>query len=360
MVFAPLCAAAALAHVSLMEEPASPLPTLDIDPKGISISGLSSGADFAAQFQVAFSRTIMGCGIFAGQPFHCAVQRFLGEPSVPPSADVPFCDGCPANRTVVYDHCKVTPDYVNVSVLAAAARRYSRQGHIDDVAHLRRARIYTFCGTRDTGHFGATEKARDFFLQFVNASQVATSFDVDAGHCWPQSKGIAPCGGPLPDQNCGYDGPAALLTHLYGTLAPPAASIVHSSLLTFDQTPFDGEERLGRLNDRGLVYVPEACVTQRCRLHVSMHGCGIPFALTRMLAASLSFNKIAERNKLVVLWPQKALELLKPHATWNERQGCWDAYGQTGRDYDLRDATQMRAVRRMIEAISGLNMTGLI
>lgn len=47
-----LLAAVILQSVAL--NPA-PLPSLRIDPQGISISGLSSGADFAAQFQVILS-----------------------------------------------------------------------------------------------------------------------------------------------------------------------------------------------------------------------------------------------------------------------------------------------------------------
>ena len=106
----------------------APLPTLDIAPSGISISGLSSGADFVVQFQVAFSATVKGVGVFAGQPYHCAVTMFEGEPlvspcfgthhwsnaSTPPSGctaekpspDVPYCYNCPpGGRTLLYDHC---------------------------------------------------------------------------------------------------------------------------------------------------------------------------------------------------------------------------------------------------------------
>ena len=51
------------------------------------------------------------------------------------------------------------------------------EGKIDDVAHLRRLRSYTYCGTNDgngkgTGHFGATVKARDFFLEFAPPANV--------------------------------------------------------------------------------------------------------------------------------------------------------------------------------------------
>jgi poly(3-hydroxybutyrate) depolymerase len=77
---------------------AFPLP---IDPTGISISGISSGGDMAAQFQVAFSSVVAGSGIFAGQSYHCAVQYFPGEPlSNKSNPSVPYCDGCPENTTV--------------------------------------------------------------------------------------------------------------------------------------------------------------------------------------------------------------------------------------------------------------------
>ena len=57
----------------------SPLPKLDIAKNGVSISGLSSGADFVVQFQVAFSEVVNGLGVFAGQPYHCAVHMFEGD-----------------------------------------------------------------------------------------------------------------------------------------------------------------------------------------------------------------------------------------------------------------------------------------
>merc|ERR1712087_77198 len=97
--------------------------------------------------------------------------------------------------------------------------------------------------------------------------------------------------------------------------------------------------------------------TRRCKLHVSLHGCGTPFAFMDLLATTLSFNKLAETNNIVVLWPQKAAEVLAPGATWDERQGCWDGYGQTGPEYDTQIGAQMQAVRKMIEALAGINMT---
>jgi poly(3-hydroxybutyrate) depolymerase len=46
---------------------AAALPRLAIDPAKISISGLSSGADFTVQQLVAYSSLYCGAGVFAGQ-----------------------------------------------------------------------------------------------------------------------------------------------------------------------------------------------------------------------------------------------------------------------------------------------------
>ena len=47
--------------------PALALPPLHIDPAGITISGISSGADFVVNLHVAHSSIISGVGVFAGQ-----------------------------------------------------------------------------------------------------------------------------------------------------------------------------------------------------------------------------------------------------------------------------------------------------
>ena len=48
------------------------LPAYDADLTQTSVSGLSSGGFMAAQFEVAFSKSLVGAGIVAGGPFYCA------------------------------------------------------------------------------------------------------------------------------------------------------------------------------------------------------------------------------------------------------------------------------------------------
>lgn len=52
---------------------AATLPSYNVDPKSVSVSGLSSGGYMAAQLGVAYSGTFQtGFGVFAGGPFDCA------------------------------------------------------------------------------------------------------------------------------------------------------------------------------------------------------------------------------------------------------------------------------------------------
>merc|ERR1712232_268830 len=179
-----------------------------------------------------------GVGVFAGQPWHCAVTRFANEPTYPFSYQNEtcndYCEGCPQHQTVQCNHCKHTPELVNASILAAAARRYAAAGRIDDISYLRRMKSYMYCGTKDIGHLGATEKTRDFFLQFAPTENVLYNFSIGSGHCWPEDYGIKKCGnewdrGLWAVENCAYDGPGALLQHVYGKLRPRAEKLVPSS-----------------------------------------------------------------------------------------------------------------------------------
>src|SRR3954469_22660665 len=55
--------------------PVEPLAAFaKLDPAGITVSGISSGAFFAHQFHIAFSSLVNGAGIVAGGPFGCAAQ----------------------------------------------------------------------------------------------------------------------------------------------------------------------------------------------------------------------------------------------------------------------------------------------
>ena len=69
-------------------------------------------------------------------------------------------------------------------------------------------------------------------------------------------------------------------------------------------------------------------------------------------AHTLSFNRWAESNNIVVLWPH-----MGAHGNTSQgRKGCWDGYGSSGLTYDTKSGAQMDAVRKMIERVSGARM----
>src|SRR5580698_10544698 len=61
---------------------AAPLRGYGADATQTSVSGLSSGAFMAAQFDVAWSKHLVGAGIVAGGAFYCAGLFPMVDPSV--------------------------------------------------------------------------------------------------------------------------------------------------------------------------------------------------------------------------------------------------------------------------------------
>ena len=59
------------------------LPVLGIEIDQTSVSGISSGAFMAGQFQVAFSSLVVGAGIVAGGPYGCAETTWWSELGLP-------------------------------------------------------------------------------------------------------------------------------------------------------------------------------------------------------------------------------------------------------------------------------------
>ena len=198
------------------------------------------------------------------------------------------------------------------------------------------------------------------------------NFSIPSGHCWPQDRGLNPCGHGMfsfwPAENCAFDGPGALLSHIYGPLVAPAESIVTANLHRFNQTAFDSTER-PFLSKYGLLYAPTSCIQgAKCKLHIVVHGGGTPFWVVEKLAhggmLGMSYNRWAETNEIVTMWPHAGNDNLNPEkcgyggkgATKDEQVGNWDTYGHTGKLYDTREGIQMQALARMIKAVSGVQL----
>ena len=183
---------------------AGPLPALNIDPDKITISGISSGADFVVGLHVAHSSVIKGVGVFAGQAYHCAVTRFPKDPMLKNptglNSSVPVCDGCPAGDTLEYDHCKNNPEYVDVDLLVEYARTHSALGNIDNVSNIAGHQLYFYRGTHDTCYkTGAEEATLSFYSRLTldrgDDNHVAYEGSVGSNHAQPTLEYGADCGG---------------------------------------------------------------------------------------------------------------------------------------------------------------------
>ena len=294
----------ALTQVRSRSRGAAALPALSIDPSGITVSGISSGADFAVMLHVAHSSIIKGVGVFAGQAYHCAVTRFARDRLLPMwrrhnELRVPVCEGCPANTTLEYDHCKSYPERTDVDKLVAYAQEQSSKGTIDDVRNLWAHPLFFFRGKKDTCYkSGAVEATRTFYSRLNSGVRVRFEASVSSNHAQPTVSFGAPCGGRADArysyvEACSFDGAGAVLQHLYGgRLTQPVGPADNASLLTFAQNlfwvkasrpelknanlPADGS---AGTSSRAYAYVPVRCRkefpgSRPCRLHLYHHGCG--------------------------------------------------------------------------------------
>ena len=368
-----------------------PLPALSIDAGGISISGLSSGADFVVQFQVAFSSIVSGVGVFAGQPYHCAVTRFPADRLVPfctgthvsgdmnttvlpapgsaragctgdhPSPDVPYCPGCPAGKTLLYDHCKRWPEIVDIELLLSYAREQAAEGTIDPLSNFKGKPVFLYRGTKDTCYLkGSLANSQRFFEKL--GANVLFNSTTPSAHAWPTKSFGPPCGSGVIEA-CDYDGPGAALQHIYANNLRPPVDAPNRSMSLFGQAPFMTTDNNGtaRWNETmpmvtglapaGHVYVPAKCklAGAKCKLHFSLHGCGVNEYYDEAVH-HLGFQRWGEANGIVIVFPR-----IQPHGGTTETvSGCWDGYAQHGADYALKSGPQMHAMRQMIKAVAGL------
>ena len=163
------------------------------------------------------------------------------------------------------------------------------------------------------------------------------------------SAGNADCAATRPPfiNACNYDAAGELLKHLYGPLNAPALK-ESGRLVPFDQQPF-GDRDLS-LDQAGYVYIPKACDTASCRVHIAFHGCGQGAAeVQEQFVRDAGYNRWADTNRLIVLYPQAIAR-----SSWSlfNPRGCWDWWGYTGPQYHTRNGAQIRAVKAMLDRLS--------
>lgn len=377
----PICAAEALEHLRDRLR-------LAIDHERVSVSGLSSGGWMANQFHIAFSSAIMGAGVLAAGPYHCAggtswLCHWTPYGWLTPHDTCQAVHVCTRSARKTYGPLAPYLGPPDAATSVDSTLRASANGTIDALENLRGDRVWLFSGQRDSlAPREVMEELRIYYRMLFDRPEVgnprtAIAFvdDLAVEHAM-----VVDIAGPEAENRCGAyaspyindcDYPAAgrLLTFLYELPAdgpaPRYGDWDRSALNAFDQTAFfDSSDTGVSLNGTGNLYVPAACRGEvRCPLHVAFHGCeqyaeaidaahGDVAATERPYFHTHSgYNEYADRYGIVVLYPQTTAWGLAGDAARNPK-GCWDWWGYSGDDYFLRSGKQMRAVRAMIACLA--------
>ena len=315
------------------------LPHLGADPAKVSVSGLSSGAVMAIQYEVAYSASVMGVGVVAGVPYNCALTS-----GPVPLANLPGCmGGSPSG-----------------AVASAAANGLAGFGQIDDPANIARHKVYLFSGTKDEVVKPTTMNAvADFYRDLhVQGANLAFVNDVPAGHAFISAVFGSACGTsakPYVNQcmvgGVAYDQPRAILTHIYGALQPKVAAL-SSAPVSFDQTEL--APATAGMAKTGYVYVPAACAAAgaaKCAVHVVFHGCGQSAKMVSdAVYGKVGYNEWADSNHIILLYPQVDPQPNAFAPAFNP-YGCWDWWGTTGFNFQSRSGAQLSAVHAMIQRL---------
>ncbi len=327
-----LPACLALLACAVSAQPADSLPKLKILPGSLTVSGFSSGGYMATQYQVAYSKDVIGAGIVAAGPWFCAQGSMW------------------RGREHCLEGSEAGPE---ILPLAAALTASAKADAVDDPSWLAPDRVWIFHGKRDrTVGAAVVDSLLRFYHRYLPPERIHYETQVEAAHGFPTDDRGGDCGieeSPWIN-NCGYDAAGNMLSYFYDGLRKPTGAVA-GELRTFNQVRYAREGMLTSLADEGYLFVPKDCAAGRpCRLHVAFHGCrqGSGF-VGRSFARDAGYNRWAAANRIVVLYPQAARSYFWP---FNPR-GCWDWWGYSGPDYATRNGAQLWSVRRMIIALGG-------
>ncbi len=340
--------AASCAAISLASA-APPLRAYDADVRQTSVSGISSGAAMAVQLDVAYSSIMKGVGVVAGPPYGCAQGSAYAALSTCMSASTP----------------------IDAGALVRLTKDSARRGEIDAVTHLRTHRVWLFSGGRDSQVKPAVVDAVERYYRTLGTpAKVVHRRKAGAQHAMPTQAFGNGCGvlGDPYINDCDFDAAGKLLAWIYPGLRPRATGALRGTLLEFDQREFIASPAAHDMADTGYVFVPAQCrAGNACRLHVALHGClqypeyryvkdGAFVDFGRTFAEHAGYNEWADANGIIVLYPQarrSAPLFLGVLEVDRNPLGCWDWWGYDDAAYATREGTQVKAIRRMIDRVTG-------
>lgn len=322
----------------------APLPALDADLSQTSVSGISSGGFMAAQLATAYSATFTGVGVIAAGPYYCA-GTYEALPLLQNALTTcmsPLAPSVGADARVSWKN----------------ALRFAAAGKIDPVANLARQRVYIFSGGGDrTVKTMVVDQVEQYYrLAGTPAQSIRYHKDASAGHSIiTKAAGDVACPMTLAPfiNNCGFVQSHELLRHIYPQKkSAPITAAAQGEIIQFNQSEFVKGTR-SSMDQDAYVYVPKYCKSNRCIVHVALHGClqGAGRIGARFYTGT-GYNEYADQNKMIVLYPQAAVSTGVPP----NPQGCWDFWGYSSEDQNApsfftQGAPQMSAIVAMVRRL---------
>jgi hypothetical protein len=222
--------------------------------------------------------------------------------------------------------------------------------------------VWLFSGGRDSiVDTAVMERLAAFYGQWIAPSAIRFVKLPEAGHAMISI--VAPAANPCGSEQspfinrCGdFDAAGEMLGYLLGRLRP-AASTLSGEMLRFDQGAFVAGKAIDAgLADAAYAFVPQACHSNACRVHVVFHGCRQSTAqIGRRFVDGAGYNRWADSNRIIVLYPQVEPRYGLALGSWqwlNNPFGCWDWWGYSGSDYATQGGVQIKAVRAMLERLA--------
>jgi poly(3-hydroxybutyrate) depolymerase len=315
----------------------TPLPSTmlvgNLNPYTFTISGISSGACMAVQFQYAWSTIVKGAAIIAAAPYLCAGGTVAGA-----------------------EACLNTPEIEAPPVFYASAEYNAAANLIDPLENLKNQTIFLFSGTADTIVPQPNMDYVALMYTFAGAGDRMTKyFNYSAEHAWVTNKYGNDCGylGDPYINNCGIDFGGQFLKQAFADLNVPFNDQIGvlntSNFFSFDQTQFGADPNMNSMGREAYAYIPLACQSGKlqCHLHVNLHGCQQDFlTLGTQYLYQTELNEWAEANNIVILYPQAIANLLNP-------MGCFDWWGYASETYAIKTGPQISLIRSMIQYFGG-------
>lgn len=326
---------------------AGPLPALGVDLSRSSVSGLSSGAYMAGQFQVAHSDIVIGAGLIAGGPYGCAESEFSRLWPI-------WTTAIPHNLNLALNACMddslAIVGQPNVDTLARRTRSLADDQKIAAVDGIAMDRIFLFHASADETVARSVVMAAAEYYREMGVPEAAlrfVRFDRGAHAFLTLDEGLD-CGvsGPPFLNDCDYDQAGAIIRHLYPDAVKPDGP-PEGMFYVFDQARYIEGGDQHSMAGEGVAYIPPECRERAgCAVHVAFHGCQQNrAAIGDAFIRGSGFARWADANRLIVLFPQTKRSAVNPEA-------CWDWWGYTGLNYREHSAPQIAAIRAMLDRLA--------